>query len=643
MPPAEFIPARIFCQTPKTQKFTLFCKSFGFFRKGNGGFLMKIKRLAGSVFLIYLLISLAYAAPAFGASKHPDEIRIGLFYQDSSVDSVDVRSDKGISIGSIDDDDFDEMLEEMGDCFLIIRKDAALSGDDELLEPYGAEPGFSDIKNKSGYYHIRIGDGYRDYKDLSRDLRKYSRDGVEAFPVYTEGEWQIWTGFYTDGRSADDGLEEVEDRLGRGVDLEIVKPSGSRIAVLSAETEGGLANAAGSYVVQSGDTLYGISRKFNLTVDRLMELNGLESSTIRPGQVLKLSEQSLCDSVVVLLYEDSSNPLQVSSRKKSGLLELQGYKYRGSLEFRRISGSDMTVINIVPFEEYLYGVVPAEIGSGSGIPMEALKAQAVVSRTYAVNRLGTHGSLGFDLCSSTHCHVYKGVNIETSDGIEAVDDTKGEMVLYKGETASVFYSSSNGGYTEAPENVWSPDAKFPYLKSFEDKFDPAPQWEATLTKDDIKRLTNNEVGNIQSVRIVKTSDSGRVTELLITGDRGQMRLTRLSCRSVLGLPSQMFTIAGRTMEAYAGSGKNKPQKLSLEGKHVISAKGKDILKDTVYVVDKYGNRNVLSPGDSGAYKFVGKGNGHGVGMSQRGAIAMASSGYDYKDILEYYFPGTTVK
>jgi stage II sporulation protein D len=601
-----------------------------------------MKRLARNIFLILLLVSLTYASPAFCAGPEcPDEIRIGLFYQDSSVDAVNVWSDKGISIDNIDDNDFDELLEDMEDCLFIFRKDVALSGDDELFKPYGVECGASDVKNKSGFYHIRIGDGYRDYEDLRRDIKKYSRDDVEAYPVYTD-EWQIWTGFYADSKSADEGLEEVEDRLGRGIDLEIVKPSGSRIAVLSAEAGGGSANGTGSYVVQSGDTLYGISRKFNISVDELKALNSLESNTIRPGQVLMLTELSLCDSVVVLLYEDDSSPLQVSARSKSGLLELQGCKYRGRLEIRRMPGSDMTVINTVPFEEYLYGVVPAEMGSSAGIPTDALKAQAVVSRTYSVNRLGTHGSFGFDLCSSTHCHVYKGVNIETPDGNEAVDDTRGEMVLYKGETASVFYSSSNGGTTEAPENVWNPDARFPYLKSFEDKFDPAQQWEVTLTKDDIKRLTNNEVGNIQSVRISKTSDSKRVTELLIKGDRGEIRLSRLACRSILGLQSQMYTIAGGT-EAYVGNGKHKPQKFNLEGKHVITGRGKDTLKDTVQIVDKDGNKNVVSPGQSGVYKFVGKGNGHGVGMSQRGAIAMAASGYDYKDILEYYFPGVNIK
>jgi stage II sporulation protein D len=143
-------------------------------------------------------------------------------------------------------------------------------------------------------------------------------------------------------------------------------------------------------------------------------------------------------------------------------VKLNGKAYRGKLEVFVNSRGSLTVVNVVPLEDYLLGVVPAELG----LPhLEAQKAQAVAARTYAVANTNTYGTKGFDMVPTVWSQVYRGVSIETKMGTQAVRDTRGMIATYNGQPIMAYFTSTCGGRTENVENVF--DSNEPYLRGVE--------------------------------------------------------------------------------------------------------------------------------------------------------------------------------
>ena len=598
--------------------------------------------------LITLLVScliLSFPVVGNGASAIPDTIKVGLFYNKTALSTFNVKSDGGLSFGYCNGSKFFPLFTDSSNNMLTVRQDQYLDNDPSLLSAYGFG-----ASGGSSYYHIQIGDKFDSLEDASRKLSTFMDQGILAFPAFSDG-WYLWTGFFSDGNSARSYQENIKSKLGSKYDYSVINPSQNAILVLSNQYSTSSSSYA-DYKVQKGDTLSKISQKFNMTLSELKSLNNLTSDAIKVEQILKVKGIGLKDSRIALLYDSSSKPLRIHPNKEPDIFELNYQDYRGDLEVKRVSASDMTVINALSLDHYLYGVVPAELGGSSGIPYEAMKTQAVASRTYTVSNMGKYASLGFDVVPTESSQVYKGLIAETSITNKAVDDTSGELLFYDGKVAQVFYSSSNGGSTEEIQNVWNSNAVLPYLKSFEDKFDPCDAWEVTLTADQIKKITNDKIGNILNVVITKTADSHRVTELKIIGDKGELpAYTKESCRTVFSLPSQMFTISTDVSPAITDTSSVG----QLDGKKVVTKDGvKRInLKDNlVTVIGKNSVKSVKSTLSSivptggptpAVYKFTGKGRGHGLGLSQKGALAMAGSGYTYKQILEYYFPGTDIE
>jgi stage II sporulation protein D len=327
--------------------------------------------------------------------------------------------------------------------------------------------------------------------------------------------------------------------------------------------------------------------------------------------------------------------------------------YRGYIEVLRPPQSDMTVVNVLSMNEYLYGVVPREIEASSH--EEALKAQAVAARTYAVTSTGKHRDLKFEICNTVDCQVYGGVSGEHANTTKAVVDTTGKIVTWQGSPALVFYFSSSGGYTEDVKNVWG--SNYPYLISVEDKYESGKSymynWETTYTAKQIKdhlSASGADIGDVKSVSVTKMSAAGRAVEVTVVGSKDTKKYTNESCRYFLkNLYSQMYNIratggGGAAMNVSTVNGSGTRSQIDITGKTAVSAEGVTSLpasKGGLVVESGSGKSAFPTSGDT--YIFSGKGWGHGVGMSQEGAKGMALQGYKYDEILKHYFPGCEVE
>ncbi len=280
---------------------------------------------------------------------------------------------------------------------------------------------------------------------------------------------------------------------------------------------------------------------------------------------------------------------------------VKGNRYRGQMKLFPSKSSEFTVVNVLPLEDYLLGVVPCEVSPSWH--KEALSAQAVAARTYALFHMDGYRQSGFDVTDDTACQVYRGVSAEAAETNEAVRRTAGEVVLYQGQVIDAVFHANGGGATENCENVWG--SKVPYLKGVKEVaysvLDKA--WTKTVSQETFQN--NLGVGNLKSVKLSKLvrgkstgvdrGVSGRVLTFTVVGAKKEVRTTGERMQALYGLPSTLFDI-------------------KISGKNVV---------------------------------FTGYGAGHGLGLSQWGAQAMAEkhgNGKEcYKQILTHYYTGTTVK
>ena len=159
----------------------------------------------------------------------------------------------------------------------------------------------------------------------------------------------------------------------------------------------------------------------------------------------------------------AARTFRCAPRLANALLEVGGARYRGALELRVDADGRVLPINIVSMEQYLRGVVPAEMSPTAFPQLEALKAQAVAARTYAHKNRGQYARQGYDICESARCQVYRGADAEHELTDRAIRETAGEIIVYEGEPVNALYTSTCGGHTEDVENVFSGDP-VPYLR-----------------------------------------------------------------------------------------------------------------------------------------------------------------------------------
>lgn len=294
------------------------------------------------------------------------------------------------------------------------------------------------------------------------------------------------------------------------------------------------------------------------------------------------------------VYQSGAEAI-IAIQPTGGSTYFNGNSYLGGFEFCKTHDYRMIVVNCLGLEDYVKGVVPYEMGSGW--PMEALKAQAVCARTYVVYNQDQYKEYGFDLTDDARSQMYCGIDEANWWTDKAVDDTRGELIRFDGEICEIYYSAGDGGATEDGVNVFGSDR--PYLCGKIDPFESAEdyyyeEWSCSYDCDAIMtrlRVNLYEIGEVVRV-IPEYSDLGNVVAITYVDEDGvRLRLEGKECYTVLRLPSGRFHIRG----------------------------------------------------GSGEFIFEGGGLGHNCGLSQWGAKAMDEIyGFDYQDIIRFYFTGVYI-
>ncbi len=286
---------------------------------------------------------------------------------------------------------------------------------------------------------------------------------------------------------------------------------------------------------------------------------------------------------------------RIEVRGRNGEATVNGLTVGGRLTIKRQNGR-LAVINELDLEEYVKGVVPAEM-SPSWHP-EALKAQAIAARTYGLYQIRQNGKKEFDVAASTKDQVYRGRAGADGPAGSAVDQTRAMVLSYRDEPVFAAFHSTAAGPTEDAANVWSLD--LPYLKGVECPFDmnsPHYHWRTDVALPLIERRLREEgfpVGLIASLAPATYSKAGRVTKVRILHSDGELNIKGEDLRRVLG-----YTMLASTQFEF--------EVVGLE------------------------------------VQFTGRGSGHGVGLCQWGAKELAERGYTAETILRYYYPGVEIR
>ena len=342
----------------------------------------------------------------------------------------------------------------------------------------------------------------------------------------------------------------------------------------------------------------------------------------------------------------------------------KGYKYYGGFEYYRITGGNLTVVNVLNVEDYVKGVIPYEMNPTW--PLAALEAQAVCARTYAHGNIGHLRTYGFDVCCTSDCQVYYGLGngsrgpSYTSN--QAVENTAGLCLYYDGEYINAVYHSSNGGATESSENIWG--GARPYLQAKEDPYESTitiPNYEYTVsyTPAELTWVAHNSgysemIGDICDVYISGYTEMGNVHKVTLVDTEGkQLVLTGHKARTLFysttydkNVRSQRFRMLDTAPASlYINSVNN--SFTSVGGMAVISGDGTIAVyeQENPYVITGSGIETLVPAIPKAPDQFVitGVGNGHNVGMSQYGAKAMATLGMSFYDILTFYYTDITIE
>lgn len=330
--------------------------------------------------------------------------------------------------------------------------------------------------------------------------------------------------------------------------------------------------------------------------------------------------------------------------------------YRGCIELAYTEGK-IRVVSISYLEDYVKGVTASEVYSSW--PAEALKCQAIVARSYTLYTAGKHNSDGFDICNKPHCQSYNGIG-SVADSIDAaVDATKGLIVTYDGKVALTTYCSSSGQKTESASSAWGSDPEaYPYLTNVDTGFNNTEdyvngKWSYTVSAEELAEYINSKPnyegilnGPVDRIEYERKEGSDYVYRLTVYDAFGNKIVVEKSAtvRDFLTqyCKSACFTISSHC-PVYAGE--SKEYILDSQNMYVITAEGEKVLSvpgsTAVEALTANGLKTMSSAGEK-VFTIAGEGYGHGVGMSQYGAMTLAENGYDFNYIIGLYYPGTQI-
>lgn len=336
------------------------------------------------------------------------------------------------------------------------------------------------------------------------------------------------------------------------------------------------------------------------------------------------------------------NPIVVTS--SSGIVRIGTATYRNRGEARMVTTTSMAGINELPIEQYLYGVVPRELGPVAYPEIAAQKAQAVAARTYALRGLGKRSSEGYDLYATTTDQVYGGYAAEHPVSTSAIHDTRGMVATRNGTLIDALFSSTSGGHTADSEEAYAgvvdylrgiPDAErgqamqhVPSLEVFRAHANPASlraqkegdfesdwskyhrwsfEWTAAEIASVISVFAQRPVTQVYAINVLERGPSGRVTRIEYVTDAGTFTDTKDRIRTSL--------------------------------KYITASGAQASLLSTLFFIER-----VREGGEfTGGFRVYGGGWGHGVGLSQTGAVGMAEKGHGYQEILMHYYRGIAVE
>jgi stage II sporulation protein D len=302
-----------------------------------------------------------------------------------------------------------------------------------------------------------------------------------------------------------------------------------------------------------------------------------------------------------------------------GTISYNGRRWRGELWIGADDAGRLLVVNRVPMDEYLKGVVPLEIGTRAMADFAAAEAQAVAARSYAYMHLAGP-SRPYDMLATVSDQVYGGVNAESLLGNQAVENTAGLVLLYEGRVVNAPYHGNCGGFTAEPGDSWRTGPE-PYLRRVSDQIPgtdhfycesgPKFRWTRSYTGEELRQSivrylrtvprAPDSIGSVRSLEVTEVTPAGRVAALTVDTDRGR------------------WTMRGNEIRA------------------ALRTASGEMLYSTYFSLDvEQGRHGVQS------VALRGGGNGHGIGMCQSGAIGRARAGQDFRTILTTYYPGTTI-
>lgn len=593
--------------------------------------ILVILMLLGTASTVILFL-FAYSTPVSAAYTEPI-MSIGIQYGDTASGSFRTYSDTGYTLLSQNPDGerTATALGTLSDKTLIVAPHADLA-----YSGTGYAVATSGVA--VGGYRLEVSTNYSTYAAASSAAQTVSgavaSAGYQAFPAYIGGKFKVRIGCFTSQSAA----EAAKDNVSKAADasVSVVAPSASAVSVLTS----------------SGQV------KFEFE-------NGTSS-------YLGLRPAGTGD-----VYMRADN----------------NYIYEGAFMYKR-TGNLITVINMIGLETYVEGVLPYEISSSWHI--EAQKAFAIAARSYAMGNRGKHyTSYGFDLCCTTNCQVYRGAGGVNDTVKSAVAATAGEILMYNGKVATLFYSSSTGGCTVSAYDCWGGTGS-PYLTAVSTPWERYADysnglWTVEVSPTELCEYLRGKgyttlTGSIASVTIAeKAADSDYVKSLKITDtsgnsvtinntDKVRTSLSKYlkSANFVVGKGSVAYTVSkvtvstetlpynsqsmsdfgvitaagqffvGLTRKAKIATGSGTVDSSDYE--YVITADNYNGGGDTINSGFKTTYTNeIATASSSDNFIFAGKGWGHGVGLSQYGTKDLAEFGYIYDRILAAYVPAAQIR